>query len=214
MKSVLLAVNDISQASAWQDELRAAGWTVQGQARSFLEARRHLTRQVPTVLVTDLRLQDGSVIDLIRALCAGPRAPRVQVLVLSPTEGDPLLLDALQAGADNFFMVPDAQPGALAAHVLTTLGEGAAIVPWIARRLLSHFATGGREPVRRAVEDLSNPLALTAAECTLLRRLSVGERLADLARHEGVGPRELTARVRTIYRKMQWALRAGDLRLS
>ena len=214
MKSVLLALNDSPQASAWHDELRDAGWTVQGQSPSFLETRRHLARRMPAVLVTDLRLQDGTVIDLIRTLCAGPWAPRVQVLVLAAVEADPLLLDALQAGADNFFMVPGAQPGALAAQVRDTLGGGAAIAPWIARRLLAHFAVSDREPPRRAVEDLSNPLALTAGECTLLRRLSIGEQLADLARHEGVGPRELTAQVRTIYRKMQWALRAGDLRLT
>jgi len=29
-----------------------------------------------------------------------------------------------------------------------------------------------------------------------------------------VRPRDLTARVRAIYRKMQWALRAGDLTLA
>jgi len=214
MKSVLLAVNNITQAPTWQAELRAAGWTVPGPVCSFVEARRQLARQAPAVLVTDLRLLDGSVIELIQTLCAGSRAQRVQVLVLAATEADPLLLDALQAGADNFFMVPDAQPGALAAQVLDTLAGGAAIAPFIARRLLEHFAVSGREPARRAVEDLSNPLALTAGECRLLRRLSIGERLADLAHHEGVGPRELTARVRTIYRKMQWALRAGDLRLA
>ncbi len=214
MKSVLLAVNDTTQASAWQHDLHAAGWTVRDPVCSFLEARRQLVRQPPAVLVTDLRLLDGSVIELIQALCGGPRTQRVQVLVLTTTEADPLLLDALQAGADNFFMVTDAQPGALAAQVLDTLAGGAAIAPFIARRLLEHFAISGREPARRAVEDLSNPLALTAGECTLLRRLSIGERLADLAQHEGVRPRELTARVRTIYRKMQWALRAGDLRLA
>ena len=214
MKSVLLAVNDTTQASAWQDELRVAGWTVTGQPRSFLQTGRHLTRQTPAVLVTDLRLHDGTVIDMIRALCGRPRTQRVQVLVLASTEDDPLLLDALQAGADNFFMVPGAQPGALASQVLDTLSGGAAIAPFIARRLLEHFDVSNREPTRRGVEDLSNPLALTAGECRLLRRLSIGERLADLARDEGVGPRELTARVRTIYRKMQWALRAGDLRLA
>lgn len=214
MKSVLLAVNNTTQALAWQDELQAAGWSVLGQPRSLLQTRRQLVRRAPAVLVADLQLQDGSVIDLIRVLCGGPRAQRVQVLVLAATEDDPLLLDALQAGADNFFMVPGALPGALATQVLDTLAGGAAIAPFIARRLLEHFNVDGRDPARRAVEDLSNPLALTAGECRLLRRLSIGERLADLARGEGVGPRELTAQVRTIYRKMQWALRAGDLRLA
>jgi hypothetical protein len=41
-----------------------------------------------------------------------------------------------------------------------------------------------------------------------------GTRLADVAQRQGVLPSDLTARVRDIYRKMQWALHAGNLRLA
>jgi len=215
MTSILLAVHDPHQCAAWLEELRAAAtWQLAPPVHSFADARRSIARQAPALLVTDLRLRDGTVIELIRVLHSGPLPQRAQVLVLAGAEADPLLLDALQAGADNFFLAAEAQPGALASHARETLAGGAEIAPWIARRLLDHFGVTGREPGSPTVEDLSNPLALTPGECTLLRQLSIGQRLADLARIEGVRPRELTARVRAIYRKMQWALRAGDLRLA
>jgi DNA-binding NarL/FixJ family response regulator len=215
MTFVLLAVHDTALCQRWFAELRAAAtWQVQPPVHSLTAARRSIARQAPALLVADLRLQDGTVIELIRTLHCGPLPQRAQVLVLAGGEDDPLLLDALQAGADNFFLVADASPGSLAAHAGETLTGGAAIAPWIARRLLDHFAVTGREPGSPTVEDLSNPLALTTVERTLLRQLSIGQRLADLASLEGVRPRELTARVRAIYRKMQWALRAGDLRLA
>jgi DNA-binding NarL/FixJ family response regulator len=215
MTSVLLATHDPRQCAARVEELRAASaWAVQPPVHSLVAARRAIALRMPALLVADLRLQDGTVIELIRVLRSGPQPQRAQVLVLAGAEADPLLLDALQAGADNFFLTADALPGTLAQQARQTLAGGAEIAPWIARRLLDHFAVTGREPGSPTVEDLSNPLALTTVERRLLRQLSVGQRLTDLASLEGVGPRELTNRVRAIYRKMQWALRAGDLRLA
>ena len=43
--------------------------------------------------------------------------------------------------------------------------------------------------------------------------LACGRRLNDIAKVDQVAPRVLSARVRAIYRKMQWDLRAGDLKL-
>jgi DNA-binding NarL/FixJ family response regulator len=176
-----------------------------------------VVRQAPDLLVTDLNLKDGSAIGLIRLLQLRQPAgrARAQVVVLAEQESDPLLLDALQAGADNFFLIRGADPQALAVRVRETLAGGANIAPWIARRLLDHFGVGvGAGQHDGHVEDMNNPLALTMAERNLLRQLSVGTRLADVALHQGVLPNDLTARVRDIYRKMQWALHAGNLSLT
>ena len=90
---------------------------------------------------------------------------------------------------------------------------GADIAPWIARRLLDYFGLRPSGKQRCVIEDLANPLVLTDPERQLLLQLSNGYRLGELARVEGVRPRELTGRVREIYRKMQWQLRAGGLAL-
>jgi DNA-binding NarL/FixJ family response regulator len=210
--AVLLAGADPTQSVAWRAELLASGpWPVLGPVRTFAEARVLINRQQPAVLVCDLRLHDGTAIEMIRTLRAAPPQQRTQVVVVAQAQ-DTLLLDALQEGADNFFSCDDAAPGALTAHVGETLAGGADIAPWIARRLLDHF--GVRDDDRReAVEQLIDPLSLTPTERFLLRRLSTGQRLAELARLEGVGQRVLAGHVRAIYRKMQWGLRAEGLAL-
>jgi DNA-binding NarL/FixJ family response regulator len=213
MHAVLLAGADPAQAAAWRAGLLASGpWPVLGPVRTFAEARVLINRQQPAVLVCDLRLHDGTAIEMIRTLRAAPPRQRTQVVVVAQAQADTLLLDALQEGADNFFSCDDAAPGALAAHVGETLAGGADIAPWIARRLLDHFGVHNDDR-REAVEQLIDPLSLTPTERFLLRRLSAGQRLAELARLEGVGQRVLAGHVRAIYRKMQWGLRAEGLAL-
>jgi DNA-binding NarL/FixJ family response regulator len=217
MNAVLLALRDADQAAAWADELRADGhWQLLPAAHSLADLRQALTRQQPDVLVADLLFADGPLAELVRVLRNGGRHRNLPVLAVTHREQDPLLLNALQAGADSFFMPGAAWPGALVAQVADTLAGGADIAPWIARSLLDHFGLGldTASSAKAQVEELVNPLALVATEHQLLRQLSAGLRLNDVAAVEGVRPRDLTARVRTIYRKMQWALRAGDLTLA
>lgn len=219
MNSILLAWRDGPRAADWRTALLGpAEWQVHGPVASVAEARQGLVRHRPALLLLDLRLQDGGAIDLIRVIRSGahsvPGLARAQVLALAEDDTDPLLLDALQAGADNFFVRTDMRPGALVAHVRDTLAGGADIAPWIARRLLDHFGDARSQPRRVPVEELASPLSLTPDEYRLLRQLSRGAPLRDVAQFEGVRPRDLTSRVRAIYRKMQWALRAGDLRLA
>ena len=221
MQSLLLATYNRNQAAVWHAALSATGlWNLHDPVHSFAEVRRSIVLRSTALLITDMCLRDGTVVDMVRVLRPAQGEPRAQVLVLCAHESEPLLLEALQAGADNFFVTGGGQPDALATRVRDTLAGDTDIAPWIARRLLDHFGAGhvarsGSHALRRhAVEDLSNPLALTAPERLLLRQLAVGERLVDLARHEGVRPPEIFARLRGIYRKMQWALRAGDLQLN
>ena len=215
MTTVLIAVHDPARAKLWHQELHDRGpWTVMRPAHSLAEARRRFASTPPSLLVADLQLEDGSLLELIESLPHGSPASRPQVLALVRDEADPLLLDALQAGADNFFMTARARPGRLAAHVRATLAGSADIAPWIARHLLDFFGFSNRHANMDAVEDLINPLALTRWECALLRQLSAGAQMLELAQEEGMDQRELAARVRAIHRKKQWAQRAGNLSLT
>ena len=218
-KSALLAGWDPARTAAWRDELAGCGaWTLLQPVHSFAAARVLLHRHQPDLLVSDLRLPDGNLIDIIRilrtGLGGGPGHPAsaTQVLVIAQGQ-DALLLDALQEGADNFFDLDQPAGATLASHALDTLAGGADIAPWIARRLLDHFRLDGPGSGQSPIEELANPLALTMAERQLLRQLALGQRLGEVARKVGLGPRELAAGVRAIYRKMQWSLRAGDLSL-
>lgn len=217
MSTLLLALRDADQARAWRAELDADGrFDTLPLAHSFAEVRLALIRHRPTLLVSDLSLFDGRLADFVRVLRNGGRHQVLPVLAVAQAEDDTELLEALQAGADSLFIARGAARGALPAHAADTLAGGADIAPWIARRLLDHFGPG--VPVRparaAAVEEMANPLALTGRERQLLRQLSAGLMLNDVAAVEGVMPRDLTALVRAIYRKMQWALRAGSLQLA
>ncbi|MBI5256235.1 MAG: response regulator transcription factor [Burkholderiales bacterium] len=214
MKTVLMAGHAAAQSAAWRDELVATGhWDVMAPVQSFGAARVLLHRHNPELLISELRLVDGTVLDMIRVLRQGLGYLRTQILVIGRSERDPMLLDALQEGADSFFDPADPKAGTLAERARDTLAGGADIAPWIARHLLDHFEGVSRNLVDNPIDEMINPLALTPDERFLLRQLAVGHRLADIARHDRQTPRALSAKVRTIYRKMQWDLRAGDLSL-
>ncbi len=214
MNSVLVAARDAQLAERWLAELAASGqWSLLPAVTSNAQARAALARSDPVLLVTDLRLLDGATSDLIRALQYRGAGRRVHTLVVCDGGEDPLVLEALQAGADNFFSPAGAPAGALAAGARDTVDGGAHVAPWVARRLLEHFGVAPNER-QNAVEELASPLALNADERALLRRLSAGHLLGELASAEGVAARAVVARLRTIYRKMQWMLRAGDLTLT
>lgn len=216
MKTVLMAGHAPAQTRAWCEELLAAGqWDVMEPVHSFAQARVLLHRHNPDLLIAELRLPDGTVLDMIRVLrlCLGYL--RAQILVVARGEGDPLLMDALQEGADSFYDPSDAKADPLADHARDTLTGGADIAPWIARHLLNHFDSrlSATSLVKNPIDELTSPLALTPDERFLLRQLAIGRRLSEVARYEKVGPRVLSAKVRAIYRKMQWDLRAGNLTL-
>jgi DNA-binding NarL/FixJ family response regulator len=213
MKTVLLAGHAPAQNQAWIQELQASGdWRILGPVQSFGAARVLLQRHQPDLLIAELRLIDGTALDMIRLLRVRLHDTSTQVLVVARGEGDLLLLDALQEGADSFYDAADPKADPLAVHANDTLAGGADIAPWIARRLLDHFERR-REVASSAVDELISPLALSADEVLLLRLLARGRRLGDIAKSDRVAPRVLSARVRAIYRKMQWDLRAGDLSL-
>ena len=72
------------------------------EAGSCAEALREAKGTNPDVIVLDLRLPDGSGVEIIDALKRV--APRARVLVLTSFADDTLLLAALKAGADGYLL--------------------------------------------------------------------------------------------------------------
>ena len=82
MKTVLLAGHAPARNEAWRDELLATGeWDVLGPVQSFASARVLLHRHDPDLLIAELRLVDGTVLDMIRMLRVGLAYLRTQVLL-------------------------------------------------------------------------------------------------------------------------------------
>lgn len=75
---------------------------VVSEAGSCAEAIREGKGVNPDVIVLDLRLPDGSGVEIIESLKRD--APRTRVLVLTSFADDTLLLAALKAGADGYLL--------------------------------------------------------------------------------------------------------------
>jgi DNA-binding NarL/FixJ family response regulator len=100
-KSVLL-VDDhdlIRQGLARAFE-RSADFRVIGHAGTVREARRLTQELAPEVVVTDVRLPDGTGLDLVRALRKEDDV--VGIVVLTMYAGDDQLFEAMEAGASAF----------------------------------------------------------------------------------------------------------------
>ena len=215
MLTLLLALHESRQGRAWRDALSGRGpWAVHGPAHSLVEAGRLAHAHKPHLLVADLRMRDGILIDLMRQLRSGRQGQALPVLVLVDNPADRQLLDLLQGGTDSFIMTATASPGALADQARGVLAGEAHVPAPMAQSLLNHFKARGKGYAQSSLEELSNPLSLDDAEWALLCQLAVGERLSDMARRAGQAPHQLMARLRAICRKMQWDQRAGNLQLA
>lgn len=214
MTCVLLAARDPQLTQRWAAELLAVrAFKPLPSVQSSAQARHLLNQHRPALLITELQLLDGFSGDLIRSLQYHAPDRRVLTLVLHHADQNQLVLEALQAGANSFLSLDTSAPGSVAEAALNTLSGGASIAPWVAQRMLEHF--GVALPHRpSAIEELSSPLALSADERALLRSLSGGQPMTELAAELGLTAQAVVGRLRTIYRKMQWMLRAGDLKLS
>lgn len=79
---------------------RAGTFEVVGQARTVAEALQVARTCHPDAIVTDLRLPDGSGLEIVRALRA--ERPDLAIVVLTMHAGDDQIFAAMDAGASAF----------------------------------------------------------------------------------------------------------------
>lgn len=81
---------------------RAEGLSVIAEAGSVAEAIRRAELMRPQVALVDLRLPDGTGIDIIREL--RERIPEIKCIVLTSFDDDNALTESLEAGAKAFLL--------------------------------------------------------------------------------------------------------------
>lgn len=101
------------------------GLRVVGEAATCGQAVRLAPDTEPDVIVLDLRLPDGSGVDIIDALKRARSG--VRVLVLTSFADDTLLLAALKAGADGYLLKDVAEADLLGA--IRQVAEAGAVMP-------------------------------------------------------------------------------------
>jgi two-component system KDP operon response regulator KdpE len=148
--------------------LRAAGYEPAG-AETAADALQAAALRPPDAVLLDLRLPDGSGLEVCRQLREWSEVP---IVVVSAMGDEVEKIAALDAGADDYVTKPYA-PGELLARLRAVMRRAAAPPgepPLVA------FADVELDLAAREVRRAGEPVALTAHEYGLL---------AELARHPG-----------------------------
>ena len=192
--STVLLVDDhdlIRQGLARAFE-RDADFTVIGEAGSLSEARDLAKALHPKVVVTDVRLPDGTGFDLVRELRQDD--PLLGIVVLTMYAGDDQLFAALNAGA-SAFVAKDAP-----ADDVVNAARQALISP------RSFAAADLTEAMRRRMSPTGPQLSPREKE--VLELLAEGLGVAAIARHLYVSESTAKTHISKIYEKLGAANRA------
>ncbi len=154
---------------------RAADFDVLGDAASVADATRLAAELTPDVVVTDVRLPDGTGLELTRSL----RASRVEVgiVVLTMYAGDQQLFAALESGASAFVAKDSPSDDVVAAARHAAVAPRSFTAADLAGAMQRRLAPSGPQLSPREQEILEL-LAQGLGVTPLARRLYISESTA------------------------------------
>ena len=177
---------------------RSPDFRVAGQAGTVGEGLRLARELKPSVIVSDVRMPDGTGLDLTRAIRA--EDPAVGIVILTMYAGDEQLFGALEAGASAFVSkdAPSEDVVAAARH--------ASVSP------RSFAAADLAGAMQRRLEP-SGP-QLSQRETEVLELLAEGLGVAGIARRLYVSESTAKTHISKIYEKLGAANRAQAIMLA
>ena len=153
---------------------------------------QHISRQLPQVLVLDLRLPNGSSIAMIRQLRKA--FPETEVVVLTMEESPLFAREALDAGATGFVVKAHADTELIDAVRLAVRGE-----EYVSARVASAL-----EALRRATGDDG----LSPRETEIVRLIALGHTSAEIALMLHLSRRTVETHRARIHHKLGFKTRA------
>lgn len=159
-------------------------------AATLAEARVLVRHHRPAVLITDLRLPDGSGLDLIRETRRDQ--PATEIMVVSALGDERNVLDAVAAGASGYIL-KDSAPVDLVEATLGLVAGHSPISTSIARTIIRRMQDKPAEPA---------PL-LTDRETDVLWGIAKGLTYAELADSLGISRNTVMTHIKNIYRKLE-----------
>ena len=149
---------------------------VVGEARRGEEAVRRAAELRPQVVVMDIRMPGISGIEATRAIIDS--APHTAVLMLTGSDDDDEVLEAVLAGASGY-LLKDATPEEIVAAIAAAAGGQSLIAPSVAGSLLAqlrhHARDEDHDPIKAELSDHElEVLQLIAAGCD---NIEIGRRL-------------------------------------
>ena len=138
---------------------------VVGEARGVHESAEVADATRPHVVVTEIRLADGSGVQAIRRILSA--RPQTRVLVLTSVAREGQLLASIRAGA-NGYLAKDVSSRELIRSIRIIAFGGSLLDPEMTRRLLERIREG------RPASDLEDLGSLTKQEERVLELLGSG----------------------------------------
>jgi DNA-binding NarL/FixJ family response regulator len=156
---------------------------VVGEAATGRQAVELTRRELPDVVLMDIRMPDGNGIEATRLITA---STPVRVLVLTTFDLDDHVYEALRAGASGF-LLKDTPPLELLAAIRVLAAGDALLAPSVTRRLLAEFAARPTPAGSSAGHPERLP-AITDREQQVLGLVAEGLSNAEIAEHLHITP--------------------------
>lgn len=177
---------------------RTPDFTVTGEADSVSRGKALAHSLKPHVVVTDLRLPDGTGLDLVRHLRA--EQPDIGIVVLTMYAGDDQLFGALEAGASAFVAKHAPSDDVVAAARHATVSPRS-------------FTAGDLADAMRRRLSPSKP-KLSAREAEVLHLLGEGLGVTAISRQLFVSESTAKTHISKIYEKLGAANRAQAIMIA
>jgi DNA-binding NarL/FixJ family response regulator len=178
--------------------LEEHGVSVVAEAPTAAAGVRAVERHVPDVAIVDLGLPDASGIEAIGEITA--RSPHVAVLVLTVSEAEDDLTDAILAGGRGY-LLKDASIEDIVAGVRAVASGEASLSPRIAATMLTRVRADGH----RAAP--ATDAGLSARELEVLRLVARGDDNAAIAHELFISPHTVKNHISSILLKLHVANR-------
>ena len=184
--------------------LEDGGCEVCGEGADAYEAIELARTSEPDVVLLDIHMP-GNGIHAAQVIAG--ELPQTAIVMLTASQEDEDLFEALQAGASGYLLKttdPRSLPGALRA----VLAGEAALPPKLVARVLDEFRAPKQRLRRKPLED-----RLSAREREVMQLLSQGASTDEVARQLFISTTTVRVHVSTVLRKLQVKDRESAFRL-
>jgi len=188
--------------------LEEGGFIVCGEASDAPSAVELALREQPDVCLFDVYMGGGGGISAARAI--SQRLPRTQIVMLTVSQDDDDLLDAIRAGAAGY-LLKDIDLARLVPTLEAALAGEAAMPRRLVTALVNEVRSRGKRRYTRLARRAS--VALTGRECEVLELLSEGLTTAEIAKRLGISPVTVRRNISNVVRKLDVPDRAAALKL-
>lgn len=161
-----------------------------GEAASVAEALAWLQRTTADLVLLDIRMPDGTGLQVLRAIRS--TATPIKVLIITSFDDDEYVLEALQQGADGY-IIKNASDEMLVNAIRTVMSGEKVLSPQITDQMVQQLL---RMPLLSTAPDI------TPDEVEILRMLAHGNSNSTIADHLSYSSATIKRKLRRIFDKL------------